>query len=575
MRKNMFKLLMIVWVVFVFLAVNQASAQTFIQGPALIEGTTTTATSGGTTVLTKNSQTNQIFTGTLGHTVQLPDATTIPIGRRFYIHDTSTGSMAVTRGGGGGLTSVLAGNSVAVRLTAQGSANGTWDVENDYTNVPATVLVGVVPLINGGTNLANVANAGGVAFSTASTISLGPVGASGQLLQSNAAGSPTWTTNAFPSTATAPCSLLTNTTNAITCLAATTPNRLLRTNGTTLSFAQVDLTTDVTGVLALANGGTNNNNVAALGASAYSTASGISFTAVGISGQYLKSNGAGAPTWVVAGDVSGPSASIDSEVALFSGTTGKLLKRAAGTGFVKNTAGVYSTSTTVSLATDVNGLLPLANGGLNNNNVAALGSVPYSTASAISLTAVGVSGQLLTSQGSAAPVWTTTAAAVSMYFARIAGTAYQPGASGCGYNESTSSGESNYITMATAGGCSSAWLVSGDITMAAGPTSTVVTYTNMPPGSYEISVNGQTYVNGATGLCNWQIFDGTDSLGYGSNQGTNGTGGSPITGTITYASTATRTYVIQASDNFVGSCNLDNGAIGRRIFWTFKRFWVQ
>lgn len=43
------------------------------------------------------------------------------------------------------------------------------------------------------------------------------------------------------------------------------------------------------------------------------------------------------------GDVVGPSSSVASEFMLFDGTTGKLAKRATGTGFVKATSGVYST----------------------------------------------------------------------------------------------------------------------------------------------------------------------------------------------------------------------------------------
>ncbi len=42
------------------------------------------------------------------------------------------------------------------------------------------------------------------------------------------------------------------------------------------------------------------------------------------------------------GDVTGPSSSVDSEVALFSGTTGKTLKRAAGNGLAMLTGGVLS-----------------------------------------------------------------------------------------------------------------------------------------------------------------------------------------------------------------------------------------
>lgn len=46
------------------------------------------------------------------------------------------------------------------------------------------------------------------------------------------------------------------------------------------------------------------------------------------------------------GDVVGPSSSVASEVALFDGTTGKLIKRAAATGIAKLASGVLSAVTT-------------------------------------------------------------------------------------------------------------------------------------------------------------------------------------------------------------------------------------
>lgn len=60
------------------------------------------------------------------------------------------------------------------------------------------------------------------------------------------------------------------------------------------------------------------------------------------------------------GDVSGPAASIDSEVAIFNGTTGKIIKRASATGVAKLTSGVLSASN-VNLASEVTGDLPLSN----------------------------------------------------------------------------------------------------------------------------------------------------------------------------------------------------------------------
>lgn len=62
------------------------------------------------------------------------------------------------------------------------------------------------------------------------------------------------------------------------------------------------------------------------------------------------------------GDVVGPASSVDGEIVLFDSTTGKLVKRATGTGPVKATSGVYGTGN-INLASEVTGALPIANGG--------------------------------------------------------------------------------------------------------------------------------------------------------------------------------------------------------------------
>jgi hypothetical protein len=53
------------------------------------------------------------------------------------------------------------------------------------------------------------------------------------------------------------------------------------------------------------------------------------------------------------------------------------------------------------------GQVALSNGGTNANLTASAGSVPYSTSTALALSAVGTSGQVLTSAGTGAPTWTT------------------------------------------------------------------------------------------------------------------------------------------------------------------------
>lgn len=68
-----------------------------------------------------------------------------------------------------------------------------------------------------------------------------------------------------------------------------------------LSASNVDLTSEVTGVLPLANGGSNKNLTAANGGIVYSDADSFEILAAGSSGQLLQSNGASAPSWVTIG----------------------------------------------------------------------------------------------------------------------------------------------------------------------------------------------------------------------------------------------------------------------------------
>jgi phosphohistidine swiveling domain-containing protein len=82
--------------------------------------------------------------------------------------------------------------------------------------------------------------------------------------------------------------------------------------------------------------------------------------------------------WVLAwaaGSIVGPASSVDGQILLFNGTTGKLAKAAASSGFVKTASGVYAVQASISLTADISGILPVANGGtnsgttLNNNRV--------------------------------------------------------------------------------------------------------------------------------------------------------------------------------------------------------------
>jgi len=78
---------------------------------------------------------------------------------------------------------------------------------------------------------------------------------------------------------------------------AQTANRLLKSDGTNTSFAQVALTTDVTGTLPVANGGTNATTLTANNVILGNGTTGVLFVAPGTSGNFLTSNGT---TWTSA-----------------------------------------------------------------------------------------------------------------------------------------------------------------------------------------------------------------------------------------------------------------------------------
>lgn len=92
--------------------------------------------------------------------------------------------------------------------------------------------------------------------------------------------------------------LITDSSSVPAFTSGSTANRLLRTNGTTITFAQAALATDVSGTLPIANGGTNNGSLGVTaGGVYYGDGSKVVETGAGTSGQYLKSNGASAPAF--------------------------------------------------------------------------------------------------------------------------------------------------------------------------------------------------------------------------------------------------------------------------------------
>lgn len=140
-----------------------------------------------------------------------------------------------------------------------------------------------------------------------------------------------------------------------------------------LSSSAISLTADVSGILPLANGGTNANLTAVQGGVVWSGASALGISVAGTAGQALLSGGTAAPTWF------------------------------SSTGVVHATSGVLSTSA-VLLASEVSGTLPVANGGTNSSTALSNNRIMVSSGGAIVESAALTNGQILIGSTGNAPV---------------------------------------------------------------------------------------------------------------------------------------------------------------------------
>ena len=168
-----------------------------------------------------------------------------------------------------------------------------------------------------------------------------------------------------------------------------------------LSSSAVSLTADVSGILPVANGGTNLSSLGTanqiLGVNSGASALEYKSLATGTSGtDFAISHGAGTVTFNL------PVASASNTGKLSSSDFSTFSAKPDGSGTSGNVA-IWSGTSTLSSEAQ----LALTRGGTNKSITAAAGGIAYTDADSFEINTPGTSGQLLTSGGTGAPTWTS------------------------------------------------------------------------------------------------------------------------------------------------------------------------
>jgi hypothetical protein len=265
-----------------------------------IDGYSTTATSGGTTILTVNSNRQQYFTGTLSHTVRMPATSTLVLGQSYTVINSSTDSVTVQSSGLNTITILSTDlKCELVCISNDTTTAADWSIVSDLsaasgnltgdiTSVGLTTSYnGIVPSTKGGTGVNN----------GSSTITLG-----GSLTTAGAFSTTLVSTG--PTSVTLPASgTLISTTNGSSLTKIDDTNVTLTLGGSpsTSLVNAASLTLGWTGQLGLSRGGTNASLIASDGGIFYSTSSeGAILSGTATTGQVLRSGTSSAPSWSTA-----------------------------------------------------------------------------------------------------------------------------------------------------------------------------------------------------------------------------------------------------------------------------------
>lgn len=173
---------------------------------SISEGYTNVAAAGTTTVLTVASAPNYVVTGSGGQTYQLPDATTLPSGVNYtFNNNQSSGTIVVKNNSSTTIATIQSGGFVDVSLLSNATAAGTWDIHNfapsnvswstntfDYAgSITSATWNGATVAVNrGGTGVTTSTGSGSNVLSTSPTLITPILGTPTSATLTNATGLP-------------------------------------------------------------------------------------------------------------------------------------------------------------------------------------------------------------------------------------------------------------------------------------------------------------------------------------------------------------------------------------------------
>ena len=254
-------------------------------------------------------------------------------------------------------------------------------------------------------------------------------------------------------------------------------------------------------------------------------------------------------------------------------TTGTLPVASGGTGVTSSTGSgnvVLSTSPTLvtpvlgtptsvtltngtglPLTTGVTGVLPIANGGTNATATPTAGAVPYGTGTAYAFTSAGTAGQVLTSNGSGAPTWSSPTSGMTIQDDTTTSSARYPlfssATSGTVTTEYTSSTKYQFVPST---GTLSATVFSGSGASLTSIPNSALNNSSVTVGSTAISLGGT-----ATTIAGLSSVTSTTFVGDLSGNASTATTAGNVTGTVAVANGGTGLTSTPAN----GALDIGNG----------------